>query len=101
MRSIIAGVVALAAASAVTPVAAQEAGEQVGRYTIVVKPDADAFLLDTMHGLVWRQVKFGDVHVWQFMFRLDNMQNTDNFLKNVLPNITNALPTTKTPSPQQ
>ena len=81
----LAGVVALVTSA--TPAAAQA---QVGRYTIVVKPDADAFLLDTTSGFIWRQVKFGDLHIWQFMYRLDNMQATQNFLQIALPNISKA-----------
>ena len=81
---LLAGVVALVTSA--TPVAAQE---QVGRYTIVMN-DVHIFLLDTAHGSVWQRVKFGEFTVWQFMYKLDNMPATQNFLQLTLPDISKA-----------
>jgi hypothetical protein len=80
-----AGVVALVG---VTPVSAQEgaAQEQVGRYTIV-EIGAHTFLLDTVKGDIWQHVRFSDVSVWQFMYRLDDVEHTEIFLKEVLPTL--------------
>jgi ABC-type sugar transport system substrate-binding protein len=85
-----AGVVALVTSA--MPVAAQE---QVGRYTIVLSQTnrGDTFLLDTVTGQIWRQVKFGDVLVWHFMYKLDNVAQTEALIE--------SLPIVKPPKPTE
>lgn len=83
MKSLIAGMGALAVAATVTPVTAQE---QVGRYQIVISTVRDqTFLLDTVSGSVWQLVRFPEIkdepRAWQPMTMINSPADYDALVK--------------------
>lgn len=65
--------------------AKDESSAQYGSFQVVFSPvsPTDKFLVDTQTGRVWQLARFTDVKgnpvVWQFMYRIDNMDEQRKF----------------------